>query len=298
MRIHRSTTIFSVATLILLICLGIVLQHLLPSRVRGALPQVQGSQQELAVPYGLSSATKGETTFDAKSALIWNTATQEIELQYNGFEPRPVASLTKLMTAMVALDRGIDWDKAASIELQEYVVGGRLLLHPGEKVTMRDLFYASLLGSANNATLAYVRMLGMEEETFVEAMNRKAIDIGLEQTHFVEVTGLDSKNVSTAYEIARLAAYAFAHYPDIRHASSAPEYTFTVLGSGRERTLKNTNKLIVDKGLLADGSKTGYLDEAGYCLVMQEGNRIGVVLGSSSEQSNFADMQRLFSNPS
>ena len=94
---------------------------------------------------------------ESASALLWDSEAGVIKYEANGFERRPIASLTKLMTAMVALDYGVDLDKEMTIMPEEYRIGGRLVLAPGERVTMRDLLHASLMGSANNATLAFVR---------------------------------------------------------------------------------------------------------------------------------------------
>jgi D-alanyl-D-alanine carboxypeptidase len=258
-------------------------------------PQVGGASVDIGLDLGLHKNDAKE--FDAASVVLLETTSNQILFQQNAFERRPIASITKLMTAMVALDHGIDWDQEADIQLEEYTQGGRLLLFNGEKVTMRDLFNASLLGSANNATLAYVRQLGISKEEFVRAMNRKAIELGLEQTEFHDVTGLTPTNVSTAYEVAILAKAAFEKYPAIAQATTQKEYSFTVNTSGREHTIRNTNKLISELGEASGGSKTGYLYEASYCLVMAgEGelaSRIGVILGSPSEQGNFGDMRRL-----
>lgn len=266
------------------------------------VPKEGGSSIKLGLPTGQAGlpAVKGsrdQTNFRADSVVLWDTNGHVIRYQQHAFERHPLASITKLMTAMVALDYGINWNTSASIMREEYVQGGQLLLQTGETVTMRDLWHASLLGSANNATLAYVRVLGIPRDQFVQAMNRKAVELGLEQTEFHDVTGLDPQNVSTAYEIARLAEAAFSKYPDIAAATSPVEYTFTVGGSGREHTIRNTNKLISEAGEEATGSKTGFLYEAKYNLVMQGagewGNRIAVILGSESEDRNFVDMKEL-----
>ncbi|MEK7500004.1 MAG: hypothetical protein AAB649_05365, partial [Patescibacteria group bacterium] len=231
------------------------------------------------------------------STILFNTETNTIMFQRNAFERRPLASITKLMTAMVAMDHGITWNKEANILPQEYGAGGELLLHPGETVSMKDLFTASLLGSANNATLAYVRQLGIPEEEFIQEMNRKAIMLHLEQTEFFDVTGLNPKNVSTAYEIAVLAHHAFANYPEISSATSQKEYSFAVRGSNREHTIHNTNKLISENNLQTSGSKTGFLYEAGYCLVTQGAgiykDRIAVVMNEMSEDAQFAEINQL-----
>lgn len=255
-----------------------------------------------SIDFGLPSAGGADerTLFRAASAVLWDSEAKAIRFEQNGFERRPIASITKLMTAMVALDHGIIWDQEATIEISEYGPGGNLLLHPGEHVRLRDLFHASLLSSANNATRAYVRALGIPEEEFILAMNRKVVQLGLEQTEFTDVTGLDVGNISTAYEVARLAEAAFA-YDEIAQATSRKEYTFTVGGSSREHTIRNSNKLVTENDEPVSGSKTGYIYEARYCLVMrgagEASGRVAVVLGSPSETENLADTKRLLHMP-
>lgn len=294
---HRSTAILAALCLFLATVTGVSLWKVFthPSALPGG-SQVGGSSINVGLP-GIGPTENRDRTFTAGSALLYDTVHSSILFEQNAFERKPIASITKLMTAMVALDRGIDWEASATIEPEEYVQGGQLLLHPGETVTMRDLFNASLLGSANNATLAYVRELGIPKDEFVREMNRKAIELGLEQTEFVDVTGLDTDNVSTAYEVARMAQLAFHQYPDITKATSQHEYTFTVAGTGREHTIRNTNKLVSDWGVEVTGSKTGYLYEARYCLVAQgsgeHAQRIAVILDSPSEVEHFADVKKL-----
>lgn len=269
----------------------------------GAVPRplAGGASIDFGLPAGRqglpSTGEENERAlFRAASAVLWDSEAGAIRFEQNGFKRRPIASLTKLMTAMVALDHGINWDQEATIELREYGPGGNLLLHPGESVSLRDLFHASLLSSANNATRAYVRALGIPEEEFIREMNRKVVQLGLEQTEFADVTGLDGGNISTAYEVARLAEAAFG-YEEIARATSLKEYTFIVGGSGREHTIRNSNKLITEGDEPVSGSKTGYIYEARYCLVMRGANgadgRIAVVLGSPSEAENLADTKRL-----
>ena len=234
-----------------------------------------------------------------KSAVVLEGNDGRIIYESNGFERVPMASLTKLMTAMVALDHQVNTSKTMEILPSEYGAGGNLLMHPGETVSVKDLLHASLIGSANNATLAYVRSMGMPMEDFVEEMNRKAVELGLEQTHFVEVTGLDPNNVSTAYEVGRLASAAF-RYLEIAQATSAPTYTIIFGGSGRDHTINNTNKLIAELPGEISGSKTGFLYEAGYCLVVKvesEDARVAVVLNSPSEEAQYQDIQKLLRLP-
>jgi len=173
-------------------------------------PEIRGAILDIGLPGG-RRVDKGLEIY-SDSALLWDVDTKVINYEKNGYRQRPIASITKLMTAMVALDYGFDWDEQMDIKPEEYLIGGKLLLQPGETVSMRDLMYASLLGSANNATMALVRGLEVPETEFIQAMNRKAIEMGLEKTEFVEVTGLDKENVSTAYEVARMAEEAFQSY--------------------------------------------------------------------------------------
>jgi D-alanyl-D-alanine endopeptidase (penicillin-binding protein 7) len=264
--------------------------------------ETPASVAKASLPLGVAGGgNSSELLFAASSAVLWDMERKTLRFEQNAFERRPIASITKLMTAMVALDYGLDWEKTLTINLNEYGPGGNLLLHRGEEVTMRDLFQASLVGSANNATKALVRGLGITEADFVLAMNRKAIELGLEQTVFADATGLDPDNVSTAYEVARLAQVAFGEYVEIQAATSQREYSFTISGSARQHTIRNTNKLIVQENEAMEGSKTGYLDEAGWCLVMRGSgelsNRIAVILGSKSERAHFEETRDLLHLP-
>lgn len=292
---HKSTYWLAVIVVGLALASGVTAWQLMTSQT-AAEPRVEGTAIELSIP-GIRPADSQTTQFQVRSALLWNRDTHTIGYEQHGFERVPIASITKLMTAMVALDHGLQWDQVTTIEPREYSIGGQLLLHPGESLTVRDLFYASLLGSANNATRAYVRSLGITESDFVLAMNRKAVELGLEQTFFTDVTGLDKGNVSTAYDVARMAEAAFSDYPEIAAATAGADYTFILSGSGREHTIRNTNKLVSDNQQVFTGSKTGFLYEAGYCLVVQGSGalagRIAVVLGAETEELHFSEVIRL-----
>lgn len=295
----KSTLLFSFLAVIFAAITGLVIWQIAASGPVELPAQVEGAVIDLGL--AATKPTQQTKKYAARSVLLWDSASQSIRFEQNGFERLPIASITKLMTAMVAIDRGIAWEESGTIDPAEYLQGGRLLLQPGEEASLRDLFAASLLGSANNATLAYVRYLNIPHEEFVQEMNHKAVAIGLEQTYFTDVTGLEKENVSTAYEVARMAEYAFKNYPDIAAITSRAEYPFRFRGSNREHTIRNTNKLISEYGQSYAGSKTGYLYEAQYCLVVQgageSANLIGVVLGSPSEPDHFNIMQRLLVPP-
>ncbi len=292
---HKATIYFILICVVLAFSLGAVVSHIIRGAGNTSIPLAGGASIQMGL--GEAVPQTNENLFTAKSALLYDTDTKTIVFQQNAFERKPIASITKLMTAMVALDKGIPWSQNADILPNEYVEGGELILHRDETVSMKDLFNASLLGSANNATMAYVRQLGFTKDEFVQAMNRKAIELNLEQTEFHDVTGLSPKNVSTAYEVAIMANYAFEHYPEISQATSQKEYSFAVQGTGRQHTIHNTNKMIKDWNVPLTGSKTGFLYEAGYCLVVQGAdklkNRVAVIMDSASEDAHFAETNRL-----
>lgn len=292
---HKATALFAFLCIVLTLGTSLIVWQIMHTGST-AIPLEGGSSILLGLP-GVGEKISSNNSLQAKSAMLYSTKTNSILFQQGAFERRPLASITKLMTAMVAIDHGMEWDTEVNILLNEYVQGGELILTPGETVTMKDLFNASLLGSANNATLAYVRQLGVSQKDFIQEMNRKAIALGLEQTEFTDVTGLSPTNVSTAYEVTIMAHYAFTNYPEISQATSQKEYAFQVKGTGRQHTIHNTNKPVLDGELEVLGSKTGFLYEAGYCLVVEgtgkNKNLVAVVMDTPSEEAQFADIARL-----
>ena len=236
----------------------------------------------------------------AKSALVVDEKSGKILYQKNSKEELPLASLTKLMTALVILDNNPDWDKVVQIKKQDQVGGASLPLYPGDKAKLKDLFSASLVSSTNNSLMAVVRSLNISQEEFVHQMNQKAIDLGLNHTHFVEPTGLDPKNVSTAEDIAFLFKEAISH-PELERILLLKEYRFELVNNSREIIAKNTDKLLdsfLNKGeYRIKGGKTGYLIEAGYCLVVEASKNnhsvISVILGSQSLEKRFQETKGL-----
>jgi len=279
--------------------MGVMLAMLWHINSEEESPTVSGVKLDIGLPDMRQGGNEGMV--ESISAVLWDEEGDVIEFEKNGFQRRPMASLTKLMTAMVAIDSGVDWEQEMTIEPDEYRIGGRLVLAPDERVTMRDLLHASLMGSANNATLAFVRGTGMNEVDFIRAMNRRAIELGLEQTEFVDVTGLDPDNVATAYDVARMAAMAYSEYPMISEITSKLNYKYVIGGSGREHTIVNTNNLMVDYGYPLSGSKTGYLYEANFCLAVRgsgsSSDRVAVVLGAPSEWDSMSDVRTLLEMP-
>lgn len=212
---------------------------------------------------------------------------------------QPIASITKLMTALVFLQNNPGWDKTYVISTADKVVGGHLNLFPGDEVKIRDLFYTSLVASDNGATLALVHATGLSESEFIIKMNEAAARLGLAQTRFQDAVGLSVNNVSTAREVARLAQAAFQE-EEIRQATTKSQYSFKTVG-GRDKFIESTDYLLFnpqrDAWQVLAG-KTGYTEEAGYCFVGLLRDAFGrevisVVLNSADKNDRFLETKNL-----
>lgn len=252
--------------------------------------QATGVQTAIEKPLRLTNQSLG-LDITAKSALAIDQQTGKVLFAKAADKVRPIASITKLVSALVFLESQPNWDKQMTILRKEEVEGGRLYLRSGEQVTVENLFYTSLVGSANNATLTLARSTGLSQKQFVAGMNKKVKDLGLVNSHFEEPTGLSEHNISTAAEVARLLNFAL-EYEIIKKALSMEVYEFKSISGFRHR-IKNTNKLL-DSYLDIQGGKTGFTDEAGNCLAV---NVLGsrkqtvtvVVLGSAAGSLRFQE---------
>jgi D-alanyl-D-alanine endopeptidase (penicillin-binding protein 7) len=186
----------------------------------------------------------------------------------NSTEVMPIASITKLMTAMVVLDAGQPMNQTLRITEAERDrlrgTGSRLAI--GTQLTRGELLRLALMSSENRAAAALLRNYPGGQAAGVAAMNRKARALGMKNTQFVDGTGLSGANRSTPQDLSRMVRAA-ARYATIRAYSTTPEYDVQV---GRYRTrYRNTNPLVRNPDWDIDLTKTGYISEAGRCLVMQ-----------------------------
>lgn len=186
--------------------------------------------------------------------------------------PTPIASLTKLMTAMVILDAGLKLEEPVVVTSadRDRIRGSSSRLLPGTSVSRRVLLLLALMASENRAANALARTYPGGTPAFVAAMNRKAQGLGLNQTKFADPAGLDSGNVSTARDLARLVRTAM-DYPLIRRYTTTWEHEVAV-GRGKSRQVirfRNTNRLLRNESWDIALSKTGYISDSGRCLVMQ-----------------------------
>lgn len=213
---------------------------------------------------------------------------------------RPIASITKLVTALVVLDAEPEWTKEVEVLGSDMRPGGIPYVIPGERMTVENLFNVSLVASGNGATVALARSTGMTDEEFVFRMNRMAERLGMTDALFVEPTGLDARNVASARGVALLVREALSHQ-EIAEAVRRSEYSFRAL-SGLDHRVRSTDDLLgnffMEEPFGFLGGKTGYVVEAGYCFGAAAENAtkdkvIAVALGSESREARFDDVKRI-----
>ena len=204
----------------------------------------------------------------SRAALIVQADTGDVLYAKNADEALPIASITKLMTAMVVLDAGQAMNQTLTITEAERDrlrgTGSRLAI--GTQLTRGELLRLALMSSENRAAAALLRNYPGGQAAGVAAMNRKARALGMKHSQFVEGTGLSGANRATPQDLSRMVRAA-ARYATIRAYSTTPEYNVMI---GRYRTqYRNTNPLVRNPQWDIDLTKTGYISEAGRCLVMQ-----------------------------
>ncbi len=231
-------------------------------------------------------------------ALVINQKTGEVVYAKNTNTPSPIASITKLMTAMVMLDAGLSLDDTiyVSEEDVDYLKGSSSRLPVGSALARGDMLQLALMASENRAASAMARNYPGGRNAFVNAMNAKAQAIGMVNTHFADPTGLDSSNVSTAEDLAKMVQAAY-QYPEIRMATTSPSREIYMAGRIYPVNFNNTNGLVRAGEWEIGLSKTGYISEAGRCLVMQAQvagePMIMVFLDSNGKLSRIGDANRV-----
>ena len=238
-------------------------------------------------------------TLDAKSGVAIDAVTEQELFAQVGDEICPIASITKLITALVFLENNPGWNNIYEITWDDFVSGGKIYLFRGDKVRLKDLFYLSLVASDNSATLALVKSTGLDTTSFVNKMNALVRGLGAVNTNFVDPIGLSDNNVSTGNEIARLAKVAFSR-EEISAATMSKKYEFETLG-GRKKSVNNTDSLLEifpQNGIKILGGKTGYTAMAGYCFAgkFTDANGreiISVVLGGKDIDTRFQETKKL-----
>jgi len=253
--------------------LAVLIAALLPFAARAAPPQVDGS-----------------------AYIVQDARTGEVLAASRAHTRLPIASITKLMTAIVTIDRGLDLEQriVVSREDADLKKPTRSRLRPGTVLTRSELLLVALMASENRAAAALGRTYPEGKEAFVAAMNRKALELGMTDSRFVDPTGLNAGNVSSARDLVKLVNAAHG-YELIREYSTRDRAT--VMSYGRPLSFHNTNMLVRNSHWDIGLSKTGYISEAGRCLVMRvrmaSKDLIVVLLDSWGKQSRIGDANRL-----
>jgi D-alanyl-D-alanine carboxypeptidase (penicillin-binding protein 5/6) len=237
-----------------------------------------------------------ELNVAGKSALLMDAATGRVLYEKNAHERLAPASVTKVMTMLLimeAIDSGkIGWDDTVTASETAAAKGGsQVYLKAGEMMSVTDMLKSIAVSSANDCACAMAEHIAGSESAFVELMNKRAKELGMEDTHFVNCTGLDDdpnarEHVTSAYDIALMSRQLLVHHPDIK------KFTTIWMDTIRDGSfgLANTNKLVrFYQG--CTGLKTGFTSGAGYCLsasACREGlELIAVVMGAESSQDRF-----------
>jgi serine-type D-Ala-D-Ala endopeptidase (penicillin-binding protein 7) len=238
----------------------------------------------------LRLASANVLVFDAKEGkALYAKAADEVT---------PIASLTKLMTAMVVLDGNQPMDEALSIDMDDfdYLKGSHSRLRMGTTLTRAEMLRLALMSSENRAASALARHYPGGTLAFVAAMNEKAMALGMTRTHYDDSTGLSPKNVSTANDLAKLVRAA-ANYPVIRDYSTTPSHYVELPSSGQTLGFNNSNALVKSGAWDIQLQKTGYIREAGRCVVMLANiaskPMVIVLLDSIGKFTRTADAQRV-----
>jgi len=287
-RLHRLEKIVAVFALCAVLVLTLGFAHAQPKK-KARSPAEDPLDQ-------LQRENPDKVFLRSNAVLVQDAASGATVLEKNKDAVVPIASITKLMTAMVVLDRGLDLEQRVVISADDLdtLKGTRSKLRPGSVMSRGELMLLALMASENRAAHALGRAYPGGIDAFVAAMNAKAQALGMADSRFADPTGLSSANVSSPRDLARLVEAAHG-YPVIRDFSTRERAFVNV--QGRELGYQNTNGLVRGGEWAIGLSKTGFINEAGRCLVMRARvagrDLIVVLLDSWGKYSRIGDANRI-----
>ncbi len=231
----------------------------------------------------------------AAAAIIFNPANGQVLWEENSQDKRSIASITKVMTTVVFLEDNPDLTQEVTVERSDVYAASTTYLKANDRLPLSEVLHLVLIASDNAAARVLARVSHGGTASFVERMNEKALELGLENTSFADPSGLNPNNVSSAYDLSRLISFAAA---DERVAPIMRTATYTVKTNRRTINIHSTNRLVME-GMDVMGGKTGFISKAGYCLAtllrLPQGNQIAVVvLGAQSNPGRFWETRHLF----
>jgi D-alanyl-D-alanine endopeptidase (penicillin-binding protein 7) len=247
--------------------------------------------------YKMDAAGEMVPDVRAAAAIIYDPETNQVLWEENSQSQRSIASITKMMTAVVFMEANPDLMQPVTIERSDVYQASTTHLHANDHVTTGDLLHLLLIASDNAAARALARVSLLGFEAFIERMNTKAAELGLENTHYADPSGLLSENVSSAFDLARLITHVSG---DDRIASIMRTAEYTVYSGRRAITFRSTNHLLGRTDVDVRAGKTGFISKSGYCLATllrlpQSNQEVAVVvLGAHSNAGRFMETQNLF----
>src|SRR5258705_1687850 len=233
----------------------------------------------------------------AEAAIIYDPETGKVLWENNSQSRRSIASITKVMTAVVFLENSPDLTREVDVERADVRNASTTYLRAGYTVTTGDLLHLLLIGSDNAAARVLARVSPYGSAGFIERMNAKAQELGLTSTSYADPSGLLADNESSAYDLARLITYVSG---DDRIASIMRTPYYTVNAGRHQITIHSTNQLVMNGDVDVQAGKTGFISKAGYCLATllrlpQGGPEVAVVvLGAKSNPGRFWETRHLF----
>ena len=241
---------------------------------------------------------------DSRSVAVIDAETGESIYEKDADIARPMASITKIMTAMVVLDAGLDMREEITLDPEDFVGPKRASsrLKSGDRMNRAEILLMALMKSENPAAKSLARNYPGGYNAFIRAMNRKAQDLGMTTAFFGDPTGLDKRNVASSNDLVKMVRAA-GNYDVIRRFSTTKSYDFFVSNySSGNRTYKanNTSSLVRAGDYPIGISKTGFINEAGRCVVMETrvNNRpaIIVILGANSSATRWGDAKNILNS--
>ncbi|RUR58094.1 D-alanyl-D-alanine endopeptidase [Aeromonas veronii] len=266
-------------------------------RIRAAA-LVVGLMGMLGLPAVSAAPNPAKLEVRSSSALVVDIKTGKTLYQKNATKVRPIASLTKLMTALVVLDAKQNLNQTITVDKNDLdrVKHTHSRIRMGTKVTRRDALHLALMSSENRMASALARHYPGGRSAFVRAMNNKARQLGMRNTHFYDSTGLSTRNVSTAQDLGKLAAAAYRQ-PLIRQFTQDENREMRFSAPAYSLMFNNTNPLVKNPDWDVRLSKTGFTDEAGRCLVMRakpDSRELAIVLlNSVGKRTPIGDANRI-----
>jgi D-alanyl-D-alanine endopeptidase (penicillin-binding protein 7) len=233
----------------------------------------------------------------AEAAIIYNPETGEVLWENHSKDQRSMASITKVMTALVFLESETPLSTLVTVQRSDVSRASTTYLRTGFKLTADDLLNLLLIGSDNAAARALARSSVLGYDGFIVRMNEKARELGLESTVYADPSGLLAENLSSAYDLARLIAYAAA---DERVGAIMRKTQFSTQVGKRTITANSTNQIVRSGDIDVVGGKTGFISRSGYCLATllrlpQSNQQVAfVVLGAKTNASRFWETRHLF----